>query len=166
LSQSRKAIDATFTAVRLIREPDTLTDYFERHRDFKNIKRTVSDANKKPETKYPDTDPLIAMHEICSQFGSHADVSSFIHRVEVTEPDELGKSLMRLLMFQKPESDLEFRYYLVQILISFAQMLWLFKDFVGDIAAGIEKDKWIATISQTILAIEKESGQIEAAMKK
>lgn len=165
LSQSRKAIDAAFTAARLIREPATLTDYFDRHRDYRNIKRTVSDANKKQETEYPDTGPLVEMHEICSQFGSHADVSSLIHRVEITEPNELGKSLMRLLMFQKPDSELEFRYYLVQILVSFAQMLWLFRNFVGDIAAGIEKDKWITTIGQTVLAIQKESEQIAAAMK-
>lgn len=166
LSQTRKAIDAAFTAARLIREPATLNAYLERHADYRNIKRTVSDANKKQETEYPGTGPLVEMHEICSQFGSHADVSSFIHRVEITEPDELGKSLMRLLMFQKPDSDLEFRYYLVQILSSFSQMLWLFRDFVGDVAKGIEKEKWVAVITQTISAIQKESEQIEAAMKK
>lgn len=166
LSQTRKAIDAAFTAARLIREPATLKDYLDRHADYRNIKRTVSDANKKQETEYPDTGPLVEMHGICSEFGSHADVSSFIHRVEMTEPDELGKSLMRLLMFQKPDSDLEFRYYLVQILASFSQMLWLFRDFVGDVAKGIEKEKWVAVIAQTISAIQKESEQIEVAMKK
>jgi hypothetical protein len=166
LAQTRKAIDAAFTAVRLIREPATLNDYLERHADYRNIKRTVAEANKKQATEYPDTGPLVEMHEICSQFGSHADVSSFIHRVEITEPDELGKSLMRLMMFQKPDSDLEFRYYVVQVLASFAQMLWLFGNFVGDLAKGIEKEKWVTVIRQTISAIQKESEQIEAAMKK
>lgn len=166
LSQTRKAIDAAFTAARLIREPATLTNYLERHADYRNIKRIVSDANKKKETEYSDTGPLVDMHEICSEFGSHADVSSFIHRVETTEPDQWGQSLIRLLMFQKPDTDLEFRYYLVQILSSFAQMLWLFRDFVGALAIGIDKDKWVIAINQTILAIQKESEQIESAMKK
>ena len=49
---------------------------------------------------------------------------------------------------------------------SFSQMLWLFRDFVGGVAKGIEKEKWVAVIAQTISAIQKESEQIEAAMKK
>lgn len=165
LSQVRKAIDATLTAVRLIQKPTTLEDYLERRAEYRNIKRVISDANKKPETEYPDTGPLVEMHEICSQFGSHADVSSFIHRVEMTEPDDLGKSLLRVLMFQKPDSDLEFRYHLVRMLSSFALMLWLFRDFVADLAVGMEKGKWVAAIRDTNLAVQNEAQQIESTMK-
>lgn len=166
LSQVRKAIDATLTAIRLIGDPSTLEDYLERRTDYRNIKRVVSEANKKAETQYPHTGPLVEMHEICSQFGSHADVSSFIHRVEMTDPDDLGKSLIRFFMFQRPDSDLEFRYHLVRMLSSFGQMLWLFRDFVGDLAVGIDKDKWVAAIRQMDLAIQKESEQIKSAIKR
>ena len=41
LGSTRKAIDATLTAYRLIEEPDTLSQYHERHWSYQNIKSYV-----------------------------------------------------------------------------------------------------------------------------
>jgi hypothetical protein len=166
LSQSRKAIDAALTACRLMKEPGTLDQYVNSHADYKNVKRFIADANKKDATSYPDTSRLIDFHEICSQYGSHADVSSFIHRVELTEENEVGQALFRLLMFQKPDTEHEFRYYLVQILFAFAQMLWLFREFVGSLPEKFDKASWINAIRDLGGAIEKEGDKIAEDINK
>jgi hypothetical protein len=138
----------------------------QRHGSYLNIKRHVETDNKKPETAYADTQGVIDFHEICSQYGSHADVSAFIHRAEITPPNDLGQSLFRLLMFQKPDSDLEFRYYVVQLMFIYMQMLWLMRDFVGDLAQDFDKKNWVQAIHTMGKAMEKEMQDIEAKMAK
>ena len=160
-SQTRKAIDATLTVCRLVRQPETLNQYLERHGSYLNIKRSIEKANMETETAYPDTEGVINFHDICSQYGSHADASSFVHRAEITEPNNLGKSMFRLLMFQKPDSDLEFRYYIVQLIFIYAQMLWLMRDFVGGLAEKFDNDDWSKAISGFGKEVEKEMHEIE-----
>lgn len=160
-SQTRKAIDATLTVCRLVRQPETLNQYLERHGSYLNIKRFIEGENKKPETAYADTEGVLNFHEICSQYGSHADASSFVHRAEITEPNELGKSLFRLHMFQKPDSDFEFRYYVIQLIFIYAQMLWLMRDFVGGQAEKFDKEDWVKAIHGFGKAVEKEMIEVE-----
>ena len=160
-SQTRKAIDATLTVCHLVRHPETLNQYLERHGSYLNIKRSIEKANKKPETAYADTEGVLKFHEICSQYGSHADASSFVHRAEITEPNELGKSFFRLLMFQKPDSELEFRYYIIQLIFIYVQMLWLMRDFVGDQTEKFDKDDWVKKINSFGRAVEKEMNDVE-----
>ena len=165
-SQTRKAIDATLTVCRLVRQPETLAQYHERHGSYLNIKRTVQEANKNPDAAYPDTEALIEFHEICSQYGSHADASAFVHRIEITEPNELGKSLFRVHMFQKPESDLEFRYYLVQLILVYTRMLWLMRDFVGAQAENFDNSDWANAIRAFGKSVESEKSEIEQKIGK
>ena len=165
LSQTTKAIDASFTAARLMRHPDTLEGYFSSDWVYKNIKKHVSKANEKTETEYPHTGPLVKMHELCSQFGAHADFDSFIHRLEITEEDEQGKSMLKIHMFQN-QADLEFRQGLLRITLAFVQMLWIFADYLAAAAEGLDKAKWLEAIKQIGGAMFKESERIEQEIAK
>ena len=74
--------------------------------------------------------------------------------------------MFRLLMFQKPDSDLEFRYYIVQLIFIYAQMLWLMRDFVGGLAEKFDNDDWSKAISGFGKEVEKEMNEIEQEISK
>ena len=76
-SQTRKAIDATLTVCRLVRQPETLNQYLERHGSYLNIKRSI-EANM--ETKRL-TSIRKKINFICSQWLSCDAAHLFIARI-------------------------------------------------------------------------------------
>src|SRR5205814_6458438 len=64
LASTRKAIDATLTAYRLIEFPDTLAQYKERHRHYQNIKGHIDRVRRGDASKYPLAEQLIRLHEL------------------------------------------------------------------------------------------------------
>jgi hypothetical protein len=88
LSSTRKAIDAALTAYKLILEPSTTEKYIKRDNYFKFIKSNMQNERKKDINKYPLAAALIALHDLCSEYGSHADIKSFSNRLEARKsPD-------------------------------------------------------------------------------
>lgn len=148
LGSTRKAIDATLTAYRLVEEPGTLAQYQERHRHFQNIKGYVAKVRRNDPAKYPLAEELVRLHELCSEFGSHADVSSFIHRISVEPTEAAGKGLFKVHMFQTPDTDAELRAYLVQTLLAYTLMAKVFSAFVGGLAAGLDITAWNAQLER------------------
>lgn len=161
LGSTRKAIDSTLTAYRLIDEPNTLSQYQERHKSYQNIKSYVSRQMKHDKTKFPLAREIIALHDLCSEFGSHADISTFIHRVLVVPTQKEGKGLFKMNMFQAPDRDIELRYYLVQTLRAYAMMLKVFSVFIGELAVGLDLGAWNLRINELIQASATESFEIK-----
>jgi len=127
LASTRKAIDATLTAYRLHVQPETLQEYLDEKGSYRFITRTIARAREKDDKLFPLAPPLLHLHGVCSQFGSHADISSFAHRVNV-KPVDANKAIVEHLMFQYPEDPDEFRYYLASTMSAFVLMLQVFID--------------------------------------
>ena len=158
---TRKAIDATLTAYRLIEEPDTLPLYQQREWSYQSIKSHVVKKIKDDPTKFVHAAPLIELHDICSEFGSHADISSFIHRTLVEPTEEAGKGLFKLGMFQIPDTDIELRRYLVETLLAYTHMTKVFSAFIGELAIGLDVTAWNAKIDELEQAFLQEAYKID-----
>lgn len=125
----RKAIDATLSAYRIIIDPSTSEQYINRHKDFRFIKRYMENEARKDHSKYPLAQELIKLHEMCSRFGSHADVDSFIHRLEMREIEGTKKVEQRLRYFQFPKNEKEYRFYFISMIKAFWLMFKIFYSY-------------------------------------
>jgi hypothetical protein len=128
LSSTRKAIDGALTAYELITHPEKTTAYLNGDRHFQNIKAAVKKRIKKEPGSYPLAVGLVGLHELCSQFGSHADFSSFSHRLQINRK-ELGDVEVVFDYFHKPEKPDEFKYYFLSVLHAYYQMFGIFREY-------------------------------------
>ncbi len=145
LNSMRKAIDASLTAYKLILEPELTEKYINRDNYFQFIKGNFQRELKKDESKYPLAKTLLNLHDACSEFGSHADISSFFHRLEFKETTSLNKQNIMVHYFQFPRNPEEYRFYYLVTLQAFFHMFLVFKIFLDD-KLKIYDPKWEETI--------------------
>ena len=141
LNSMRKAIDASLTAYKLIIEPELTENYINRDKYFQFIKARVQRELDKGDTKYPLAKTLINLHDTCSEFGSHADISSFFHRLEFKDLPNSNKQNILLHYFQFPCDPEEYRFYYLVTLRAFFQMFLVFKIYL-DKKLIINDQKW------------------------
>jgi hypothetical protein len=146
LASMRKAIDASLSAYKIILEPLFSEKYLDRDKYFQFIKGSLQREIGKDSSKYPLAHALITIHEACSQFGSHADDSSFFHRLETKEIPETNQDQIFLHYFQFPRNHEEYKFYYIVTLQAFYQMFLVFKLFL-DKTLKIIDPKWENTIS-------------------
>lgn len=154
LASTRKALDATLTAYRLHVEPTTLNEYLDSESSYRFIKKTIERARKKDPSLYPLAPPLLYLHEVCSEYGSHSDIASFAHRIKVV-PLDSTKASVEHLMFQFPEDDLEFRYYLASTLSAYTLMLKVLIEPVRKYVGSFDVAKWTTSTEALSNNIEK-----------
>ena len=165
LGSTRKAIDATLTAYRLIEEPATLEQYHQQHRHYQAIKSYMDRARRHDATKYPLAGRLIELHDLCSEYGSHADISSFVHRITIAPTEEAGKGLFKVQMFQTPDTDLAHRAYLVETLLAYTEMAKVFSTFMGSVTTGFDVTAWNTQLGQLEKAFASEAHKIHAQIQ-
>lgn len=145
LSSVRKAIDSTLCAYKIILDPKSAESYVNRDKFFQFIKSNIQKEIKKSPSNYPLANDLINIHELCSEYGSHADISSFIHRFETRETTNEDIRLLLVHYFQFPRDFEEYRFYYITILRAFYSMFIVFKIFL-DQKLKIIDPKWELTI--------------------
>ena len=128
LSSTRKAIDAALSAYVLILDPDKTTSYLERDKYFRAIKANIQRRLEKDESSFPLARELLNIHGACSEFGSHADVSSFFHRLQITDLDEKNSEIL-FHYFQFPSNLDGYSFYFLVILQAFFLVFRIFKLF-------------------------------------
>ncbi|MDD2503895.1 MAG: hypothetical protein PHG58_08630 [Clostridia bacterium] len=146
LSAMRTGIDATFTAYRLIKKPDSIDQYLQRKHQYLRIKATIKDELKKDPSLYPLAPFLINLHEACSQYGSHADIDSFFHRFEIVFTEIPSKIKHNVHYFQFPDNPRSYRFYLTILLKGFYTMFLIYEDFIKEYLTITEIQKWEETI--------------------
>jgi len=100
LFSTRKAIDAALTAYKLILDPGVTEKYKKRDNYFQYIKANIQKERKKDNSKYPLAAELIKIHDLFSEYGSHADINSFKDRLEVKKSSDSETSYVMLHYFQ------------------------------------------------------------------
>ena len=108
----------------------TPEEYVQGEPTFKYTVNHIRQARIKLADKFPLAERLIALHELCSRFGSHADFDSFLHRIEFTAGDV---ATTKLLYFQKPDSIADFQFYAVAVLHTFILILNVFEPLVMEL---------------------------------
>jgi hypothetical protein len=129
LASTRKAIDASLSAYRIILDPKMADLYKTRDNSFLHIKSHIQRERKTDSSKYPFAEGLLELHDMCSEYGSHADVSSFVHRVEVRDLPDKNKQNLMFHYFQFPKDPNEYAVYLIDTIFAFYGMLQIFRDF-------------------------------------
>ncbi len=132
LASTRKALDASFSAYRIILEPETVELYRNRDRSFQFIKSYIQNERKKDPEKYPIAENLLELHDLCSEYGSHSDISSFVHRVESRPIPNTKKDFMMFHYFQFPRDMHEYAVYLIDTLWAYYGMLLIFRPFIEE----------------------------------
>lgn len=165
LSSVRKAIDASLTAYKIILEPQTSQRYLNRDIYFQHIKTNIQREIKKDSSKYPLARRLIGIHDACSEYGSHADISSFIHRLEVKDIPGTRKDRLLVHYFQSPRQIEEYKYYFIFTLQAFFLMFMIFKTFF-DANLKIVDPNWEEVIKALGPELEKLRRRYYSQIKK
>ena len=138
-ASTRKAIDAALSAYEMILDPTTIPLYEARDKHFQFIKAHIAKVRKDDAVRYPLAEQLLQQHETCSEFGSHADVSSFVYRniqeMKGTDQAEQRNSIVPLF-HMLPRDPEEFHWHFVGLLLAYYQMLEVFKPMVLKLAVG------------------------------
>lgn len=145
LSSLRKAIDASLCAYMIILKPDSESAYLERDKYFQFIKSNIQREMKEDESLYPLARDLLSIHDMCSEYGSHSDISSFFHRLERKEAEGENRDILFLHYFQFPRNPEEFRFYYLSMLQAFYSMFLIFKPFLEQ-NLKIVDPQWESTI--------------------
>lgn len=159
LSSLRKAIDASLCAYKVILEPDSSTAYLDRDKYFQFIKSNIQREIKKDSSLYPLAHDLIKMHNACSEYGSHSDISSFFHRLETRATEDEKREILLVHYFQFPRNQEEYRFYYLTTLQGFYSIFLILKLFL-DQKLKIVDPKWESTIKNlgpTLNKLRKDS---------
>ncbi len=141
-ASTRKAIDAALSAYEMILEPNQIPQYEARDKHFQFIKSHIAKIRKDDPARYPLAEQLLQQHEMCSEFGSHADISSFVYRTEMKGTDKPNKSILLFHYFQFPRDPEEFHWHFIELLLAYYQMLEVFKPMVLKVAVGLDAKSW------------------------
>ena len=145
LSSLRKAIDASLCAYKIILEPEKSVAYLNRDKYFQFIKSNIQRETGKDSSLYPLAHDLLKIHDACSEYGSHSDISSFFHRLETKETDDKKRDILLLHYFQFPRNPEEYKFYYLTTLQGFFSMFLIFKLFIDENLKIIDP-KWESTI--------------------
>lgn len=144
LFSTRKAIDAALTAYKLMLEPETTEKYKQRDNYFLHIKSNIQNERKKDISKYPLAAELIEVHDLCSKYGSHADINSFNNRIEVKKSSDMEPGHLMLHYFEISNS-IETKKIYLQTLRIFFSIFKIYKNIFDKRLKIIDQD-WEYTI--------------------
>jgi hypothetical protein len=165
LSSIRKAIDASLSAYKIILEPQCATQYLNRDKLFQYIKSHLQGERNKNSSKYPLANILIKIHDDCSEYGSHADINSFFHRLEIKNVPGTNKEQLLVHYFQFPRQTEEYKFYFVVTLEAFFLMFMIFKLFFNANHEIIDP-KWEQVIKTIGPRLEELRSMYDAKRKK
>jgi hypothetical protein len=129
-SSARAAIDGAFVAAQIIYDRSSQVAYAKRTKPFdklvRHLKNLMRNQKQLPHSLVPE---LLKLYDVCSTFSSHADASSFVHRVKATE-DEAGKTRLSVEYFQFARNETERRIHAITLFHTFVMILDTFSEFL------------------------------------
>ncbi len=151
ISSMRVGIDAGLTAYRIVEDRPSQVQYVERHKSFLYPKAFFQRERKNNPNAFPLAKPLLALRDACSQYGSHADIDSFVHRLEL--PKAPGEEL-KLQYFQHPKNRWDFGWWYLRLIHTFLMILQVFEKFLVQ-EKGFVTQEWASSTRQIGMQIEK-----------
>lgn len=134
-ASARAAIDAALIAGHIIHDRASQVAYADRTKPFdklnRHYKNLIRGDRPLPHALIPD---LIKQHDIISSFASHADIASFVHRVEKVEGDT---PMMAVQYFQFAKNKAERQIHGLALLHTFVMVLDVFANFLVEEAKSV-----------------------------
>src|ERR1019366_3802013 len=160
---ARAAIDAALNAAYIINDRAAQVAYAKREKPFDNLHRHLGNLKKdgKP-LPHPLMAPLIEQQKAISTFAVHADIGTFVHRVNRTE--QYGQIFMSFQYFQFFKNDDERKLHTLSLLHIFVATLDVFADFVAT-EAKVVPPEWKTHLHQLGATIERHLGQLRERLR-
>jgi hypothetical protein len=144
LGCERKAIDAALSAYEMLTDSESISAYHDREWKFLNIKAFIDKARKKDPEAYPLARDLLCTWDHCSEFGAHADLSTFAGRLNQTPiAEDPDKQLLHFFYFQAPSSEDEARFLYVDVFANFIAMSKIFDPLFKAHSKGVDWPNWV-----------------------
>ncbi len=149
IASMRTAIEAGLTAYRIIEDRPSQLLYVERDKSFQFPKSFFEKAWKNDPNAFPLAQHLLKLRDACSQYGAHADISTFVHRLELPdfELPESNEQMLKLQYFQHPKSRWEFGSFYLRLVHTFLIILQIFEKYLVQEKAFVPND-WAKSIPQ------------------
>jgi hypothetical protein len=162
-ASARAAIDGAFVAAQIIHDRASQVAYAKRTKPFdklaRHLKNLVRDQKQLPHPLVPE---LLKLFDEFSTFASHADASSFVHRVKATE-DGTGKTRFSVEYFQFARSDAERRIHAITLFHTFVMILDIFSDFLVTEKRAVP-EPWRSTLHALGARIECHHDMLKAVL--
>src|ERR1017187_211449 len=132
-ASARIAIDAALIAAHIIHDPASQVAYAKREKPFdgslmRQIGQRIKGKKPLPHRLVP---LLVNQYKLISTFATHADVSSFVHRIRTTR-EEGQITWMGVEYFQFAKDDRERKIHAFGLFHTFIMSLDIFSDFLVD----------------------------------
>jgi hypothetical protein len=137
-ASARAAVDASLIAAQIIHDRVSQVAYAKREKPFDKLNRYLQNLirDEKP-LPHPLVPELIKLHDTFSTFASHADISSFVHRVKRVEGDP---PTLAVQYFQFATKKAERQIYGLSLLHTFVMVLDVFAAFLIEEAKIVPKE--------------------------
>ena len=153
-SSLRSALDGALVAAYIIHDRPSQETYFNRRKPFDKLIRHYRNFLSKPDKlPHPHIPILIAMHDACSSFASHADIETFAHRMRQFR-DQKGVEWATTEYFQFSRDSREQRYHFFSLMHGFAMILDIFSPFLIHEQNKVPQG-WRSELHGVIAGIEK-----------
>jgi hypothetical protein len=130
MSSVRVAIDAALIASEIIRRPELQVAYVRREKPFDKLNRHLKNLVKNGAPLHHTIPLLLNLHDTCSSFASHADVNSFVHRVEFFQHGDKQRAAFGYFQFSRDH--MVRKIHTLNIFHPFVMILDLFADYLID----------------------------------
>jgi hypothetical protein len=135
----RVALDSTFTAYYLLKNPDEIGLYLSRstqspqwERVFRNIKLTIRNNQK----KFPYAAGLLQVHDLCSKFA-HADPAGILHKYFM----DRDQKILHVNYFDYENSPGEYKKWFVFFVFYFFRIFLVYwNEMLKKNAGGMKED--------------------------
>lgn len=127
-ASTRVAIDCALIGATLIQDRTLANAWIQRAKPFDKLLRTYRNALRDGgQLPHPLVKPLIERYDFLSQYSSHADINTFVHRLKFEEEQT---TVMTTYYYQFPENDVDFQIEILRLLRDFVLVIDVFSDFL------------------------------------
>ncbi|MBU6234305.1 MAG: hypothetical protein KGQ41_00535 [Alphaproteobacteria bacterium] len=155
-ASGRIAIDAALNAGLILQDRSLQVKYLNREAPFDKTVRHYKSLPKKGLEVHKFIPALIDINQKCSML-CHADISSFLHRVNIEKSKETQTLYVQYFQFSQDKN--EFKIHFLQTIQIFVLCLEIFSEFLVDEKKILPK-KWHEELTELGTAIETKINQL------
>jgi hypothetical protein len=163
-ASARAAIDAALIVTQIIHDRASQMAYVKREKPFDKLGRhyrnLIKEKKDLPHRLVPE---LLKLHDRFSTFASHADVDSFVHRIEVA--GETGKPQINIQYFQFSRDEAERKIHALTLFHTFVMILDVFSDFLVT-ELKVVPQRWKAELHGLGQTMERHHVQLKEKLSK
>jgi hypothetical protein len=161
-ASARAAIDGALVAAQIIHDRASQVAYVKREKPFDNYARYLGNLIKNGKSlPHHLVADLVKLHKTFSRFASHADVDSFVHRVNFTGID--ATKTLNVQYFQFSRNETERKIHALSLFHTFVMILDVFSDFLVTEQKAVSQ-KWQDELRNLGSKLERHHSQLRSKL--